>query len=46
VPEAITRDMHSVNKANFAFLHWFGLRFEPRLTDLDKQLADVCCAYD
>ncbi|MBO9836219.1 Tn3 family transposase, partial [Xanthomonas phaseoli pv. dieffenbachiae] len=29
VPTAITGDMHSVNKANFAILHWFGLRFEP-----------------
>src|SRR5256885_14559918 len=28
VPTAITGDMHSVNKANFAILHWFGLRFE------------------
>ncbi len=26
VPTAITGDMHSVNKANFAILHWFGLR--------------------
>ena len=34
VPTAITGDMHSVNKANFAILHWFGLRFEPRFTDL------------
>jgi hypothetical protein len=35
VPTAITGDMHSVNKANFAILHWFGLRFEPRFTDLE-----------
>jgi hypothetical protein len=27
VPTAITGDMHSINKANFAILHWFGLRF-------------------
>jgi len=46
VPEAITGDMHSVNKANFAILHWFGLRFEPRFTDLDKQLADLRCTDD
>lgn len=32
VPTAITGDMHSVNKANFAVLHCFGLRFEPRFT--------------
>ncbi len=32
VPTAITGDMHSVNKANFAILYWFGPRFEPRFT--------------
>ena len=46
VPEAITGDMHSVNKANFAFLHWFGRRFEPRFTDLDKQLGEIYSATD
>jgi TnpA family transposase len=46
VPTAITGDMHSVNKANFAILHWFGLRFEPRFTDLDDQLAELYCADD
>ena len=46
VPAAITGDMHSVNKANFAILHWFGLRFEPRFTDLDEQLKELYCADD
>lgn len=46
VPTAITGDMHSVNKANFALLHWFGLRFEPRFTDLDQQLKGLYCADD
>jgi hypothetical protein len=36
VPTAITGDMHSVNKANFAILHWFGLRFEPRFTESER----------
>ena len=40
----IRGDMHSVNKANFAILHWFGLRFEPRFTDLDEQLKQLYCA--
>ncbi len=44
VPSAITGDMHSVNKANFAILQWFGLRFEPRFTDLEKQLKQLYCA--
>lgn len=46
VPEVITGDMHSVNKIKFAVLHWFGLRFEPRFTDLDKQLAEICSVGD
>uniref|UniRef100_UPI001F01227C Tn3 family transposase n=1 Tax=Xenorhabdus sp. Sc-CR9 TaxID=2584468 RepID=UPI001F01227C len=46
VPTAITGDMHSVNKANFAILHWFGLRFEPRFTSLNAQLQTLYCADD
>lgn len=46
VPDAITGDMHSVNKANFAILHWYGRRFEPRFTDLDAQLGEIYCAGD
>jgi TnpA family transposase len=46
VPTSITGDMHSVNKANFAILHWFGLRFEPRFTDLEDQLQELYCADD
>jgi TnpA family transposase len=46
VPTVITGDMHSINKANFAILHWFGLRFEPRFTDLDDQLQQLYCADD
>jgi len=46
VPTVITGDMHSVNKANFAILHWFGLCFEPRFTDLEKQLKELYCADD
>jgi hypothetical protein len=34
--------MHSVNKANFSILYWFG----PRFTDLDAQLKELYCAYD
>jgi TnpA family transposase len=46
LPTSITGDMHSVNKANFAILHWFGLRFEPRFTDLEEQLKELYCADD
>ncbi|CAH2802365.1 MAG: Transposase [uncultured Caballeronia sp.] len=47
VPIAITGDMHSINKANFAILYWFGLRrFEPRFTNLDDQLQELYCIDD
>ena len=46
MPSVITGDMHSINKANFAILHWFGPRFEPRFTDLKKQLKALYCADD
>jgi len=46
VPTVITGDMHSVNKANFAIMHWFGSRFEPRFTDLNKQVKELYCADD
>ena len=46
VPTAITGDMHSVNKANFAILHWFGRCFEPRFTNLDEQLKNLYCLDD
>ncbi|TPG87735.1 Tn3 family transposase [Pseudomonas caspiana] len=46
VPTAITGDMHSVNKANFATLSWFGSRFEPRFTNMGDQLAELYCADD
>jgi TnpA family transposase len=44
VPTAITGDMHSLNKVNFAILAWFGPRYEPRFTDLDKQIGQIYCA--
>jgi len=46
VPMVISGDMHSVNKANFAILHWFGLRFEPRFTNLEAQLKNLYCSGD
>ncbi len=46
VPTTITGDMHSVNKANFAILNWFGRSFEPRFTNLEDQLKELYCADD
>lgn len=45
-PTAITGDMHRINKANFAILYWFGLRFEPHFTDLNKQLKELYCTRE
>ncbi|AOZ40811.1 hypothetical protein ACG94_27265 (plasmid) [Klebsiella pneumoniae] len=38
--------MHSINKANFAILHWFGLCFEPHFTDLNRQLQVLYCTRE
>jgi TnpA family transposase len=38
--------MHSVNKANFAILHWFGLNLAPRFTNLQAQLKHLYCGRD
>ena len=46
VPKAITGDMHSVNKATFAILLWYGLRIEPRFNDLDDLMKALYCADD
>ena len=46
VPTTITGDMHSINKANFAIMHWFGLSFEPRFTNLEEQLKELYCVDD
>ena len=36
-PDAITGDMHVINKANFALMDWFGGRLCPRFTNLETQ---------
>ena len=35
--DAITGDMHVINKANFALMDWFGGRLCPRFTNLETQ---------
>ncbi|MGA2051439.1 MAG: Tn3 family transposase [Terracidiphilus sp.] len=42
-PTTITGDMHSVNKANFAIMHWFGRNLAPRFTNLQAQLKHLYC---
>ena len=41
MPQVITGDMHSINKANFALLHWLGRQFKPRFTSLNTQLSNI-----
>lgn len=45
-PTVITGDMHCINKANFAFMHWFGPQLRPRFTDPQAQLKHLYCPYD
>jgi TnpA family transposase len=40
-PTTITGDMHSINMANFAILHWFGINLAPRFTNLHAQLKHL-----
>jgi TnpA family transposase len=40
-PTMITGDMHSINMANFALLHWFGMNLAPRFTNLQTQLKHL-----
>ena len=42
-PTTITGDMHSINMANFAILHWFGMNLAPRFMNLQAQLAHLYC---
>lgn len=46
MPATITGDMHSINKANFAILHWFGMNLAPRFTNMQAQLKHLCCGCD
>jgi TnpA family transposase len=45
-PGTITGDMHVINKANFAILHWFQLNLAPRFTNLQAQLKYLYCGRD
>jgi TnpA family transposase len=43
MPDAITGDMHIINKANFALMDWFGGRLCPRFTNLETQRKHLYC---
>lgn len=46
LPTAITGDMHSINKANFAIMNYFGMNLMPRFTNLQTQLKHLYCSGD
>jgi TnpA family transposase len=46
MPDAITGDMHVINKANFALMDWFGGRLCPRFTNLQTQRKHLYCGDD
>jgi TnpA family transposase len=46
MPDAITGDMHVINKANFALMDWFGGRLCPRFTNLQTQRKHLYCGGD
>ena len=45
-PDVITGDMHCVNKANFAIMHWFGGKLFPRFTDINAELKHLYSGCD
>ena len=46
IPTSITGDMHSINKANFAIMNWFGPKLAPRSTNLQGQLKHLYCGSE
>lgn len=40
-PDIITGDMHSINRANFAIMHWFGAKLYPRFTNIEAQRKNL-----
>lgn len=43
---AVSGDMHSVNRVNFALLYLFGYRFMPRFTKLDQKVRNNMVSFD
>ncbi|MDP1614763.1 MAG: Tn3 family transposase, partial [Methylococcales bacterium] len=46
VPNAISGDMHIINKGNFAIMDWFGGRLYPRFTNLQAQTKHLYSSDD
>lgn len=46
VVEAVSGDMHSINRVNFILLYMFGYRFMPRFTKLNKKSNAHLVSFD
>lgn len=46
IPDAITGDMHAINKMNFAIMDWFGAEFRPRFTSPNNKLSNIYCSNE
>ncbi len=45
-PDIITGDMHLMNRANFALMHWFGGKLYPRFTNIQVQCKHLFAEED
>jgi len=43
-PDIVTGDMHSINRANFAIMNWFGGKLYPRFTNIETQCKHLYCS--
>lgn len=44
-PTAISGDMHSINRVNFALLYLFGYQFMPRFTSLRQKAQEILVSF-
>lgn len=45
-PDIVTGDMHSINRANFAIMHWFNGKLYPRFKDIEAQRTHLFSEID
>jgi TnpA family transposase len=46
VPDALTGDMHCMNRINFILMHCFDGKLYPRFTNIEDQRRHLYCGYD
>jgi TnpA family transposase len=45
-PDIVTGDMHSINRANFAIMHWFKGKLYPRFSNIEAQRIHLFSEID